>query len=45
MEFCRKVGIDWSQNVLDFYHFGDILDLFWGGNLFILSIVYVHVQV
>ena len=36
------MGIDWSQKVLDFYHFGDILDLFRGGNL--LSVSTVHVS-
>ena len=33
-------GIDWSQKVLDFYHFGEILDLFRGGNLLFWGTVY-----
>ena len=32
-------GIDWSQNVLDFYHFGEIPDLFRGRKSFILTTV------
>ncbi len=34
------IEIDWSQNVLDFYNFGEILDLFRGGNLLSVSTVY-----
>ena len=37
--FKTPIGIDWSKKVLDFYHFGKILDLFRGGNLFFVSTV------
>ena len=36
------IGIDWSLKVLDFYQFGEILDLFRGGNLLFVSTVYKH---
>ena len=32
-------GIDWSNFFLDFYHFGEILDQFRGGNLLLVSTV------
>ena len=33
------IGINWSHKVLDFYHFGESLDLFRGGNLLLLTTV------
>ena len=34
------IGIVWSQKVLDFNHFGEILDLFWGGKFLFLTTVH-----
>ena len=40
--FGTSVHVYWSQKVLDFYHFGEILDLFCGANL--LFVTTVHTQ-
>ena len=39
------IGINWSQKVLDFYHFGEILDLFRGGNFNFLTTVYLNMPI
>ncbi len=45
LHHCIMVGgIGWSQKVLDFYHFGKILDPFWGGKFLFLTIVFVMIK-
>ena len=40
-----RLGIDWFQKVPDLFHFGEILDLFRGGKLFILPTVHLDLFV
>ncbi len=40
-----RIGIDGSQKVLDFDHFGEILDLFRGGSLLFVSTVGMEIFV
>ena len=42
MTLKTAIKTDWPQKLLDFYHFGEILNLFRGGNLLSVSTVWVH---